>query len=85
MDNPASALDEWLRVLRPAGRLVLIEGHWSTGAGVPAAAIVDLLEEAGRPASVMPLLDASLWGQEITDERYAIVSPAPADTGDGAS
>src|SRR5579875_241588 len=34
LNDPAAALDEWLRVLRPNGWLVLIEGQWSTGAGM---------------------------------------------------
>jgi SAM-dependent methyltransferase len=28
LPHPASALDCWRRLLRPGGRLVLIEGHW---------------------------------------------------------
>jgi SAM-dependent methyltransferase len=36
MDSPAAALDRWIALLRPAGRLVLVEGSWSTGAGLTA-------------------------------------------------
>lgn len=80
LDDPAGALHEWFRILDPPGRLVLIEGQWSTGAGMPAAAIVELLAAAGRDASVMQLDDPLLWGQTITDDRYAVLSsPGPGE------
>ncbi|MGH7914112.1 MAG: class I SAM-dependent methyltransferase [Candidatus Binataceae bacterium] len=28
LPNPVTALDTWCRLLRPGGRLILIEGHW---------------------------------------------------------
>lgn len=31
LPDPARAVNDWLRVLRPHGRLVLIEGHWGVG------------------------------------------------------
>jgi ubiquinone/menaquinone biosynthesis C-methylase UbiE len=31
LPDPGRAVAEWLRVLRPHGRLVLIEGHWGVG------------------------------------------------------
>src|SRR6188508_3084888 len=36
LPDPASALTRWVRLLAPDGRLVLIEGSWSTGAGLTA-------------------------------------------------
>jgi SAM-dependent methyltransferase len=72
--DPAAAVREWMRILRPGGRLLLIEGQWTTGAGMPASAIVDLLAAAGRGAAVTPLDDPTLWGHPIADERYLIAS-----------
>lgn len=78
LPDPAAALDQWFRILKPAGRLLLVEGRWWTGAGLPATAVVELLRSTGRSAALTPLPDAALWGQEITDERYLVLSPDPA-------
>lgn len=72
-DRPA-VLRRWIDLLRPGGRLVLIEGSWSTGAGLTARATVELLTTAGRTAVVTPLTDPSYWDRENTDERYLVVS-----------
>lgn len=72
-DRPA-ALRRWLDLLRPEGRLVLVEGSWSTGAGLTADDTVELLAEAGRSTTVTPLEDRSYWNREISDERYLVVS-----------
>jgi SAM-dependent methyltransferase len=67
-------LDRWLELLRPDGRLVLIEGRWWTGAGLPADELLALVQARGRAASLTPLTDSTLWGGPITDERYVLVS-----------
>ena len=74
LDDPAAALEEWFRILKPTGRLILIEGRWWTGAGIESAAAVELLAASGRSAWVTPLEDPALWGQAITDERYLVLS-----------
>lgn len=76
MPDPATALARWVRLLRPTGRLVLVEGHWSNGAGLTAEQTVGLVEEAGRTATLTRLTDPSYWGREISDDRYLVVSPA---------
>jgi SAM-dependent methyltransferase len=74
MPDPAAALRRWSDLLAATGRLVLVEGHWSTGAGLSAAQTVALVESVGRPAVVRPLPEAAYWGREIDDERYAVTS-----------
>lgn len=75
MPDPLTALRHWSGLLAPGGRLVLVEGHWSTGAGLTAERTVALVEAAGRRAELRRLQDPAYWGREITDERYAVVSP----------
>ncbi len=80
MPDPVEALRRWSALLQPGGRLVLVEGHWSQGdgtrGGLTAHEVVDALAAIGRTGTVHPLPDPTLWGKEIDDERYAVVSPA---------
>ncbi len=73
LPDPHAALGLWKRLLKPGGRLLLIEGHWGTGAGLTAAQTMDLVREAGRTAELHRLNDPVLWGRPITDERYLVV------------
>lgn len=74
MPDPAATLGRWVRLLRPAGRLVLVEGRWSTGAGIPAHRCRELVLRHRRSATVRSLPDPRLWGQDIADERYLLTS-----------
>ena len=74
MPDVSVALAGWLRLLLPGGTLVLVEGRWSTGAGLTTA-------EAGRAvlryrsdAVITALDDPALWGGPVSDERYLLVS-----------
>lgn len=71
---PIDALRRWVDLLVPDGRLVLIEGSWSTGAGLTAEQTCALLAQVGREGVVRPLPEAAYWGGEITDERYLITA-----------
>ena len=73
MSDPADALRRWAGLLRPGGRLVLVEGLWSNGAGLRAEQTVDLVEGLGRHAELARLSDPSYWGREIDDDRYAVL------------
>ncbi|GLZ34123.1 SAM-dependent methyltransferase [Lentzea sp. NBRC 105346] len=75
LPDPVAALERWVRLLRPGGRLVLVEGRWSTGAGLTAAECEALVLGCRREAVVRRLDDPALWGREISDERYLLVSP----------
>lgn len=74
MPDPSDALRRWVNLLRPDGRLVLIEGHWSTGAGISASDCERLVREQRESVQVQHLDEESLWGRPINDERYLIVS-----------
>jgi ubiquinone/menaquinone biosynthesis C-methylase UbiE len=74
MPDPSDALRRWARLLRPGGRLVLVEGFWSNGAGLHAEQTVDLVQGIGRSAELTRLTEASYWGREIDDDRYAVLS-----------
>jgi SAM-dependent methyltransferase len=73
MPSPAAALDRWTALLRPGGRLLLVEGSWSTGAGLTAEQTVALVEAAGHRARLRRMPEPVFWGREITDDRYLVV------------
>jgi SAM-dependent methyltransferase len=74
MPDPAETLKRWIGLLAPGGRLLLVEGSWSTGAGLTAAETVGLVESAGREAELRMLTEPTYWGREIDDERYLVIS-----------
>src|SRR6478752_3185261 len=74
LPDPATALAAWIRLLAPGGRLVLIEGRWSTGAGLTAEVCTQLVGALRPLAELRPLTDPALWGGPIEDERYLLVS-----------
>jgi SAM-dependent methyltransferase len=80
LPDPAAALARWARLLTADGRLVLVEGSWSTGAGLTTAETVDLVEGAGFAADPRALDDPAYWGGPITDERYAVVGRRPGSS-----
>ena len=75
MPDPADALGRWVRLLRPGGRLVLVEGRWSNGAGLDAEETVALVEATGSAAALTRLTDPSYWGGPIEDDRYVVTAP----------
>ncbi|GAA1430415.1 class I SAM-dependent methyltransferase [Microlunatus lacustris] len=77
LPDPEAALQVWVTLVRPRGRIVLIEGLWSTGAGLPSERVVTLLRRQGFEPAVRPLLDERYWGSSITDERYAVTAQKP--------
>jgi hypothetical protein len=67
-------LGTWVGLLKPHGLLLLVEGRWSTGAGLTARECEALVRRHRQDAELRMLQDAALWGKEITDERYLVVS-----------
>ncbi|GAA2985920.1 class I SAM-dependent methyltransferase [Actinokineospora diospyrosa] len=74
LDDPATAVRRWVDLLRAGGRLVLVEGHWHTGAGLTALECRDLVLAHRHEAEVRRLDDPALWGGAISDERYLVLS-----------
>ncbi|MGW7660860.1 class I SAM-dependent methyltransferase [Streptomyces sp. NPDC054756] len=75
--DPARVLRHWAGLLRPGGRLVLVEGVWGTVSpvGIPADRLTGLLAPLTGDVRVERLSDdARLWGRTVTDERYAVVA-----------
>lgn len=73
LPDPAAAVARWARLLTADGRLVLVEGSWSTGSGLTARETVAAVEAAGLTTTSRVLDDLELWGGPISDERYVAV------------
>ncbi|PZG12601.1 class I SAM-dependent methyltransferase [Nonomuraea aridisoli] len=87
---PDEALARWLSLLRPGGRLVLVEGRWQTSpngdtyapgspqlpwlGGVTAARLIETLERLADVVHTEHLPDPALWGHPIQDERYVVIA-----------
>ncbi|MFI1961596.1 class I SAM-dependent methyltransferase [Streptomyces althioticus] len=70
-------LRRWRDLLRPGGRLVLVEGVWGTVSpvGIPADRLTALLAPLTARVRVERLSgDPALWGREVEDDRYAVVA-----------
>ena len=79
LPEPALALQRWSRMLVPGGRLVLIEGCWNTGAGLPSRQIIEALPSTLTMRKFENLSGhLSLWGGEVTDERYIVIADQSA-------
>ena len=74
LPDPSAALARWTALLRPGGRLVLVEGRWHTGGGITSAACEQLLAPHTADVRVVPLPDDIYWGGPITDERYLVLA-----------
>lgn len=82
LPDPGAALRRWVRLLRPGGQLVLVEGRWGEqrpiGTPWSGGVSAELLSAAVSPlvarVHVEHLTDALLWGREISDERYALLA-----------
>lgn len=74
LPDPEAVVGRWAGLLRPGGRLVLVEGLWYTGGGLSAARCRELVAAHRGAVRVRPLDDPRLWGRAVTDERYLLVS-----------
>ena len=74
LPSPAAALERWIDLLAPGGRLLLVEGNWSTGAGLSAEQTVALVRATGRNAELRRLPEPAYWGRAVDDDRYLVTS-----------
>lgn len=74
MPDPSAALARWSELLVPDGVLILVEGLWSNGVGLPASECVRLVKEVRSDVELRLLDDAVYWGGPTNDERYVIRS-----------
>ncbi|MFF8194134.1 class I SAM-dependent methyltransferase [Streptomyces bobili] len=81
LPDPGRTLRHWRDLLRPGGRLVLVEGVWGTVSpvGIPADRLTALLTPLAGHTRVERLSDdPRLWGRAVEDERYAVVATVEA-------
>jgi 2-polyprenyl-3-methyl-5-hydroxy-6-metoxy-1,4-benzoquinol methylase len=75
LPGPEQVLQRWAEFLKPKGRLILIEGFWTTGAGLHAQEIIKMLSSSFINVLNQNLSDnPNFWGSSVTDERYAIIA-----------
>jgi 2-polyprenyl-3-methyl-5-hydroxy-6-metoxy-1,4-benzoquinol methylase len=75
LSDPKEALQSWVELLRANGRLILIEGHWGTGAGLHASEILAILPASLTGYSLQTLSEnPNFWGRVVSDERYAVIA-----------
>lgn len=80
LPDPGAALRHWAELLRPGGRLVLVEGRWGAAdpVGISADTLAELAAPLGGSVRVEQLgSDPALWGREVSDERYVAVIRPP--------
>ncbi|MFJ2774163.1 trifunctional class I SAM-dependent methyltransferase/NUDIX hydrolase/VOC family protein [Streptomyces sp. NPDC087300] len=80
LPDPEAALRHWRTLLRPGGRLILIEGVRGTTppVGLPLPRLVRALTPLAHHLHSERLsADARLWDGQTTDERYALIAVLP--------
>lgn len=75
LPEPKEVLQRWAELLKPKGRLILIEGYWGTNAGLRARQVIEMLPNSFPNYLFQDLSENSnFWGREVSDERYAIIT-----------
>lgn len=84
LPDPEGVLQRWAALLRPGGRMVLIEGRWGRDPaaaddrpwrdGVPSKELVATVRALGFEPTVVQLRDQVFWGKQIEHERYLLAA-----------
>lgn len=75
--EPAVVLQRWVRLIKPGGRLILVEGFWHTGGGLHAQEVIDSLPATLTDVGMQDLSDRpDLWGGPVVDERFLVTATA---------
>lgn len=75
LPDHAAALRRWAQLLIDGGRMVMVEGFWSTGAGLNRKQVLSALPpNMVRVRSFLVSSDHSLWGRVVTDERFVVLA-----------
>jgi SAM-dependent methyltransferase len=88
LPDPVGALRRWATLLRPGGRMVLVEGRWGLeaaadeaalpwSAGVPSDELAAVVGELVGEPVVVQLTDSVYWGKELEHERYLLRAVTP--------
>lgn len=73
--EPAAVLRRWVELLKPGGRMILIEGYWNNGGGLHAVSVATALPASLDMIAVQDLSSQPLyWGRAVIDERYAVIA-----------
>jgi ubiquinone/menaquinone biosynthesis C-methylase UbiE len=56
LPHPEAAIDEWIRLLRPGGRLVVVDGQFDAGTAAPAPGSARASAEYARVGEQLPFL-----------------------------
>jgi ubiquinone/menaquinone biosynthesis C-methylase UbiE len=75
LPEPNRVLERWTNLLTPNGRLVMIEGVFHSGKGLPSKNILEALPSSFTNVWVENLSDQpELWGGPVTDVHYVILA-----------
>jgi 2-polyprenyl-3-methyl-5-hydroxy-6-metoxy-1,4-benzoquinol methylase len=75
LPEPAQVLTRWAALLKPGGRLLLIEGFWHTGGGLHQSELLQARPAVLTNVAVQNLSDQpALWGTAVHDERYLVTA-----------
>lgn len=69
------ALSNWTNLLKPGGVILLVEGLFASGNGMPADDIIAAMPETITDMTTTDLgTNTALWGGAINDTRYLVVA-----------